>query len=149
MVSSEDQPLDASNVATRLWVGSKPPFDRDFPGFDLLVLCAQELQPTRLAFHGRVIRCPIPDGALDHQELTRAVLAAKGVADALVAREHVLVTCSAGINRSALVAALAMARLTRLTADDIIARLRERRAPNALFNTHFQEVLRRLVRVRR
>jgi protein-tyrosine phosphatase len=146
MVALQDQELDASNVATRLWVGSRPPFDRDLPGFDLLVLCAQELQPQHLAFHGKVIRCPIPDGDLDHAELTRAVLAARAVGDALVVKQRVLVTCSAGLNRSALVAGLALARVTRLMPDEIIRLMRQKRDPHALFNVHFQEILRRLVR---
>lgn len=146
LAGHQEQRIDASNVATRLWVGSRPPFDRDLPDFDLLVLCAQELQPSELAFHGRVLRCPIPDGVLDHQELTQAVLTAKEVGDALVAGQRVLVTCSMGLNRSALVAALALARATKMTADAIIGQVRQRRSPQALFNTHFQDVIKRLVR---
>jgi protein-tyrosine phosphatase len=144
----QETTMDASNVATRLWVGSQPPFDRDLPQIDVLVLCARELQPDRVAFHGRLIRCPIPDDALDHAELARAVLAAKVVSDALLAGQRVLVTCSAGINRSALVASLALARITRMTADELIALMRLRRHPNALFNPHFRNVLQRLVQRR-
>jgi protein-tyrosine phosphatase len=146
MVDLQDQSLDASNVATRLWVGSRPPFDRDLPDFDILVLCAQEIQPSQTAFHGRVLRCPIPDGDLTHAELTRAVQTAMAVGDALVAGKRALVTCSAGINRSALVAGLALARITRMASNDIVDLMRRRRHPQALFNTHFQEVIRRLVR---
>jgi protein-tyrosine phosphatase len=146
MAAHSEQRLDASNVATRLWVGGKPPFDRDLPDFDLLVLSAQELQPSELAFHGRVLRCPIPDGALDHQELTRAVLAAMEVGNALVVGRRVLVTCAAGLNRSALIASLALARATKMTADEIIHRMRQRRSPNALYNANFQDIIRRLVR---
>jgi protein-tyrosine phosphatase len=140
--------LDASNVATRLWVGGRPPFERDLPGFDLLVLCARELQPDRIAFHGTVIRCPLRDDMLDHPELTRAVLSARAVGDALIAGKRALVTCSAGLNRSALVASLALTRVTRMTPDQIIAQIRQRRSPNALFNTYFQDVIRRLARRR-
>ncbi len=146
MAAHKDQRLDASNVATRLWVGGKPPFDRDLPDFDLLVLCAQELQPGETAFHGRVLRCPLPDGPLDHQELARAVLSAKAVGDALLRGRRVLVTCAAGLNRSALVAALALARATKMTAAEIIGRIRQRRSSSALYNTHFQEIIRRIVR---
>jgi len=146
MAAHQEQRLDISNVATRLWIGGKPPFDHDLPAFDLLVLCAQELQPATLAFHGRVLRCPIPDDALDHQDLRRVVLIAKDVGDALLTGQRVLVTCAMGLNRSALVAALALARATKMTADDIIGRIRQRRNANALFNAHFQEIIRRLVR---
>ena len=141
-----DHPLDASNVATRLWVGSQPPFDHDLPDFDMLVLCAQEVQPSQVAFHGVIVRCPIPDSALDIRQVHRAVLAAKTVGDALLSGNRVLVTCAAGLNRSALVAGLALARASRMTADEIIQRMRTRRDPKALFNTHFQDILRRLVR---
>lgn len=140
--------MDASNVSTRLWVGGKPPLDRDLPEFDVLVLCAQEIQPQYVAFHGKTIRCPLPDSALDHQELTRAVLAAKEVGDALLQNKRVLVTCSMGLNRSALVAGLALARAKRMGADDIIALMRQKRSPNALLNPHFQQIIRKLVRRR-
>lgn len=146
MVDLQDHALDASNVATRLWIGGRPPFDRDLPDFDILVLCAQEIQPGQMAFHGQVLRCPVPDGALDHAELTRVVLTARAVGDALVAKKRALVTCSAGINRSALVAALAIGRVTRMAPDAIISLIRQRRSPQALFNTHFQDIIRRLVR---
>jgi len=137
--------MDCSNVATRLWVGAAPPMDRDLPTFDTLVLCAQEIQPERLAFHGLVIRAPLPDDALSNAELARALLASKAVADALVRRERVLVTCAQGLNRSAFVAALALGRLTRMSAREIIVHIRLRRHPNALFNPHFQEILRQLI----
>lgn len=146
MAAHQDQRLDASNVATRLWVGGKPPFDRDLPEFDVLVLCAKELQPARVAFHGRVLRCPLPDDALDHQELARAVLSAKAVGDHLLRGQRALVTCHMGLNRSALVAGLALARATKMTAAEIIARIRHRRSANALFNVHFQDIIKRLVR---
>ncbi len=145
-MSSQDRPLDASNVATRLWVGSEPPFDIDLPDFDMMVLCAQEIQPPLVAFHGEIVRCPIPDSALDIRQITRAVLVAKAVGDALLSGKRVLVTCAAGLNRSALVAGLALARASRMTADEIVQRMRTRRDPKALFNTHFQDILRRLVK---
>lgn len=137
--------MDASNVATRLWVGAAPPFDRDLPDLDMLVLCAQEIQPTRVAFHGLVVRAPIPDSTLTNAELMRALLASKAVADALVRRQRVMVTCASGLNRSALVACLALARLTRLSAQDLIRLIRSRRHHEALSNPHFCGILQTLV----
>jgi protein-tyrosine phosphatase len=144
MVSQGDTRLDASNISTRLWIGGQPPFDVDLPSFDLLVLCARELQPTRVAFHGRVVRCPLRDAVLDHQELATAVLAAKEVGDMLIGGGRVLVTCAMGRNRSALVAGLALAMVTRMTADQIIRLIRARR-DNSLTNEHFRDILQRLV----
>lgn len=127
-----------------LWVGGKPPCDRDMPGFDMVVLCAREYQPE-MTFKGRVIRCPIPDGPLSGLELRYAFASSKVIAKALAARQRILVTCAAGINRSVLVACLALARVTRLGADDLIRIMRVRRHPKALYNTHFQDILRRFV----
>lgn len=137
--------MDASNIARRLWVGSAPPFDRDLPDFDVLVLCARELQPDRLAFHGPVVRCPIVDGVLDNHEVVRVLVSARVVANALESRRRVLVTCAAGRNRSALVASMALARLTRMGADDLVRLMRAKRHPEALSNAYFRELLSRIV----
>lgn len=150
-------PLDASNITPghgnrpegprrSLWVGGRPPFDRDLPAFDMMVLCARELQPEQTAFHGFVVRCPLPDGALSPMELRLALETSQLVAQSLVARRHVLVTCAKGINRSPFVASLALARVTRLDADALIRIMRKRRNPQAISNEHFQEILRRLIR---
>lgn len=142
---SASSSMDASNVARRLWVGSAPPFDRDLPKFDVLALCAQELQPEHVAFHGLLIRCPIPDGVLDNQQLVRVLVSARNVARALGSGRNVLVTCAQGRNRSALVASIALAHLTRMSADDLVLLMRTRRHPHALSNAHFQSLLSRIV----
>jgi protein-tyrosine phosphatase len=158
MAASVDEPLDASNITPprpggrvdgprrSLWVGGRPPFDRDLPMFDVLVLCARELQPEHLAFHGQVIRCPLPDDALSMAEVRLALETAKLVARALIDRRHILVTCSAGINRSALVASLALSNVTRLSGDALIRIMRQRRHPNALFNSHFRDLIQKFAR---
>ena len=138
-------PLDASNIARRLWVGGKPPFDRDLPQFDILTLCAEEIQPTHYAFHGIVIRCPLPDMALDDWQTQRALVTGKKVATHLVAGRTVLVTCAMGLNRSALVAALALGLVTRMSASAIIELIRARRDPDALGNRYFVSILQRYV----
>lgn len=138
--------LDASNIFTRLWVGGEPPLDRDLPDFDLLVLCAREIQPEQIAFRRTVFRCPLPDSRLNIHELTAAVLAGKAVGDALLARNRVLVTCAMGFNRSAFVASLALARITRMRAHEILALIRAKRNPSALSNPYFCQALRSIVR---
>lgn len=134
-----------SNVAPRLWVGGRPSFDRDLPEFDLLALCAAEIQPERLAFHGRVIRCPIPDAELDTAQVTRVVSTARTLAQTLSRGQRLLVTCAAGLNRSALVAALTLGYVTRSSADQLIRLMRQRRSPNALHNQSFQALIRYLI----
>jgi hypothetical protein len=154
---STTEALDASNITPpkpggditgprrSLWVGGRPPFDRDLPDFDVLVLCARELQPERLAFHGYVVRCPIPDDVLSSPEIRLVMGTARLVADSLIARRHILVTCASGMNRAPLVASLALAHVTRLSADDLIRVMRARRHPSALYNPHFQGLVRQFV----
>lgn len=137
--------LDASNIVRRLWVGGKPPTDRELPDFDVLVLCAQEIQPAQLGFRGLVLRCPLPDAALDNQELARVFVIAKRVGEQLVAGKSVLVTCAMGINRSALVASLALGLITRMSADELVRVMRSRRHTECLSNEHFRAILKRYV----
>lgn len=144
-MAAGSEPLDASNIGLRLWVGGRPPFDRDLPEFDVLALCAKELQPDRLAFHGAVIRCPIMDTTITTGEVRYAVSAAHRVATALAAGQRVLVTCAAGQNRSALVASLALARITRMNAAELIQLMRTKRHPMALHNPYFTLLIHRLV----
>lgn len=138
--------LDASNISKRLWIGGQPPFDRDLPDFDVLVLCAQELQPTKLSFQRKVVRVPLPDAELAVHELRRALAGGRQVAEALARGQRVLVTCAAGLNRSALVASLGLGLITRMKAPEIIELVRARRSPDALGNRHFVGYLNRFVR---
>lgn len=137
--------LDVSNIAPRLWIGSAPTHGMDMPDFDVLVLCAEEFQPDRTQFHGVTIRCPIPDAVLDNSQLARALIAAKATAEGLAVGRRVLVTCMAGLNRSAFVAALALGRLTRKGADEVISIVRTRRHPQALSNQYFVTILRHIL----
>lgn len=134
-------PIDASNVAKRLWVGGRPPLDRDLPDFDVLVLCAEEIQPARVGFGRRLIRCPLPDSELTPGEARLAISRGRVVAQELAAGKRVLVTCYAGWNRSALVASLALATITRMTAGEIVVLMRGRRSPSALGNKHFVRLI--------
>lgn len=143
-----EAPIDASNITRRLWIGSAPPLDRDLPSFDLLVLCAREIQPERTAFHGLVVRCPLVDDVLSNAELATALRTSKAVAGALIKQRSVLVTCVAGRNRSALVVGFALSRVTMMGADEIITLIQQRRA-GALTNPHFRYLIERLVTNRR
>lgn len=132
---------DVNAVAPRLWIGSRPPVDVDLPHVDVLVLCAAEFQPTTLAFHGEVIRCPMDDADLTRAEINLALVTSKRVATALTAKRRVLSTCAMGINRSAFIAALALGRLTYASASDLITQIRDRRDPRCLSNDHMRELL--------
>lgn len=139
--AAKRKPYDASVIAPRLWIGAKPPFDRDLPNIDLLVLCAAELQPERLAFHGKIVRCPIPDDVLNQKERKMVVMASVLVARAVAQGQRALVTCAAGMNRSALVVALTLGHLTTMDSSKVIEHIRKHRHPKALYNEHFQKLI--------
>jgi protein-tyrosine phosphatase len=135
--AAKRKPYDASAIAPRLWIGGAPPFDRDLPQVDLLVLCAAELQPERLAFHGTVLRCPIPDDALDPAELKLVMQTSVAVGKTVVQGKRALVTCQMGLNRSALVVALALHQLTTMSGEQIVSHIRKHRSEKALCNPWF------------
>jgi hypothetical protein len=136
---------DATVISPRLWIGSSPPLDRDLPKIDVLVMCALEVQPEKLAFHGTVLRCPIPDKRLDPTQARLVIQTAVTVARAIVNGQRVLVTCHLGLNRSALVVALALHQLTTMGAPQIVDHIRRHRSLSALSNKHFVGLIERVV----
>lgn len=143
--AAKRKPYDASTIAPRLWIGSRPPIGRDLSKVDVLVLCAVEYQPDTLTFQGTVIRCPIPDAPLDAEQLKLVLQTSVAVAKHIVAGRRVLVTCERGRNRSALVVALALHQLTTMSADQIITHIRRVRGRLALSNRWFVAKIREIV----
>lgn len=141
----EKMKVDASNIAPRLWIGAKPPFDHEITGIDVLVLCAREIQPSSMAFKGRVLRCPINDADLSSREIATVAIAARDVTRSIAAGKRVLVTCAMGRNRSALVTGLALGQLTLMNWQQIVALIRARRHPECLSNDAFLRYLERFV----
>lgn len=132
MAGGDDQVMDASNLLPRLWIGAAPPVDRDLPTVDVLALCAREVQPTTVLFHGGVLRCPLPADQLGIREVQHALATARSVALAHRAGRCILVTSRAGHNRAALVAGLAIGMLTTTPPAGIVALIRARRSPACL-----------------
>lgn len=135
--AAKRKPYDATPISPRLWIGSAPPFDRDLPSVDVLVLCAAEVQPEHLAFHGEVIRCAIPDAPLDPSQLELVLKTSVTVARAIIEGKRVLVTCAKGRNRSALVVAFSLHQLTTMSGLEIVAHIRRLRGTTALRNRWF------------
>lgn len=134
--------IDAHQIVDRLWQGSFPePGSRlREHGFDVLVLCAKELQPPDALYHDlEVIHAGIDDGPVTPKLERVARRAAAQVTKALRANKKVLVTCAQGRNRSGLVVGLVLKKVTDRDVVDFI----QRRRPNALTNPHFVELLRR------
>jgi protein-tyrosine phosphatase len=142
-------PIDANLVAPRLYIGSRPPPGR-YRWFNTVVLCAKEFQPPSYAYPGlTVMRIPLVD---DHvhplSDLDAALVTsnARSIARYLQAGSCVLVTCRMGINRSALVAAIAMQVAFEMPADEAIEQIRDTRSPQALSNPRFEQFVRRFER---
>lgn len=82
----------------------------------------------------------IPDGNLSGRDLDDVRALADLAAEAVRDGKRVLCRCQAGLNRSSLVAALAMVRLG-YHQDAAIELIRRKRSPRALFNEHFQRYI--------
>lgn len=137
--------LEANRVAPKLWVGSSPPLELAKEGFDLSVLCAVEDQTPRdiETFHVPLIDV---EKKPDVEVLGMAFAAAVRINDARSAGQRVLVTCVAGVNRSAFVAALALVR-GGWTPEGAIEKIRERRVPQVDMTPLCNRVFERLVYV--
>ncbi len=142
--------MDAHRIAKKLWIGSKPGPDVCQRGFDAVVLCAFEYQDLPLP-GCRILYAPLLDEKPSGQDIRTAVSAAKKVHKLRAAGKRVLVTCAMGINRSSLVAAIAL-MLSGTSATRAIAQIRARRRPQyditPLSNRHFVAALHALERGR-
>jgi len=138
-------PVDASLVAPRLYVGSRPRPGK-YRWFTTVVLCAKEYQPPSYGFPGMtVIRIPLVDDFVHPlSQVDRALVAtnAKTIARYLESGACVLTTCWQGWNRSALVAAVAMIHAFDMDADEAINQIRATRSPHALGNPRFERFIR-------
>jgi protein-tyrosine phosphatase len=137
--------LDMSLVAPRLFIGSRPspnmPIKRRRIG--VLVLCAREYQPPSHLFPGlTILRVPIDDDGipLSQDDVALVVSSAYAVSRYLKSGVTVLVTCYMGLNRSALVAAIAMQLAYGMAAKEAVARIRRLRSPYALSNRQFEKL---------
>lgn len=124
-------------IKDQLWVGSKPEPGTYF--FDLIVLAAYEypLNVVGPIEGPEIVEVCLPDCQLDTQQAARALEAAKTVAQYLSEGKKVFCTCAMGINRSSLVAALALV-LLGVKPGRAISRIREARGM-ALVNPWFIE----------
>lgn len=143
--------MSRSEVAPGLFVGSKPPPGR-YDGIDAIVLAAMEYQPPAELFPGtEIIYAPLDDApgrAMYEDEIVTAARAADRVSQLLRAGRRVLVTCQMGLNRSALIAAIAMHDVFGMGADEIIKRLRRARGAWSMSNPNFEKLLRIVIDVR-
>jgi len=150
-VYPSDDRAEMSEVAPGLWVGSKPK-PGSIPGIDVIVLAAQEYQlPAALFPDTEIIHAPLDDDPrrlMRLDEIALATRTANRVARRLRAGRRVLATCQMGLNRSSLVAALAMHDVFGMSADEIVTRIRQARGVLALSNPSFEGLLRAVIDLR-
>jgi protein-tyrosine phosphatase len=133
-----------SEVAPGLYVGGhdyQPPTER-YPApavvadeFDVVISLYRRdgHGPAEGVLH---IERLVLDAGLSAEHLRDMHVLADWAAESIRAGLKVLCRCQAGLNRSSLVAALAMVRLGH-GPGEAIEQIRVRRSPNALFNHHF------------
>jgi hypothetical protein len=132
--------LDADEIIPGLYQGSVPPEGHllRYLGFSMLVLAARGHQPSARRFPGvAVLHAPLDDHweplTVEESLLIRVI--GRMVADEMVGGGLVLVTCQAGINRSGIIAAMALCHLG-FTPRQAVRRIRYCR-PGALSNQSF------------
>lgn len=132
----------------KIWQGSRAMLSYGrLKHFSMLVLCAEEVQPPRGHFRDdlRVVRCPLVDDGspLSLNEQALASHTAMEIARSAARGRRVLVTCNMGLNRSGLVSAMAIHRLTGSSGVTCMA-IVARRRPGALQNRAFRSFLSQL-----
>jgi protein-tyrosine phosphatase len=121
--------IDAHRVAERLWVGSYPGGKTLRHHFDVVILCASELQQADVDIDK--LHAPFDDSSHLTRGTVEMLLGVAGHINKLrQAGKRILVTCQMGINRSAFLAAIAL-MLDGLTADEAVTLVREKRRPPA------------------
>jgi len=140
--------LNASKISSHLYQGAYPPTGTTLEsnGFTLLVLAAEEYQPSSNFFPGvQVVHAPLDDHPyqLSQAEWDAIVRSAKLAGDNVMRGGRSLITCWEGRNRSGIITAVTLTLLTGWPADKAVARIRSRR-PGALTNESFVRQLRRV-----
>jgi hypothetical protein len=107
---------EPTQLAPKFWIGPLPPPGTTLQerGVDVLVLCAKEHQDAALYPGVEVFHCPMSDDgtAPTREEMELAIYTGLRVSRRLAVGKRVLVTCQMGINRSALVSAIALREQT-------------------------------------
>jgi hypothetical protein len=130
-------------VSARLYQGGRVDGRYAYKPFDMIVLCSEEHQPRMSRFHGKIVRPRFDDTLYPNERETAAAFAAaKQVAGELYKGGVVLVTCSAGLNRSGLVTGLALCMGTKLHGEQIVTLIRRARGDWALGNRTFEKMVR-------
>jgi Dual specificity phosphatase, catalytic domain len=144
MTFNADRILGGDSGRGSLWQGAASTVHvADIYGFDTIVLCAQEWQPLMSNSRIEVIRFLSDDTELTRAHLKEAIFISSKVERRVRAGKHVLCTCFAGYNRSGLVTALAVMKLTKKPGKEVVEYIQQKRE-GALCNESFARALRKL-----
>ena len=139
-----DRILGGTRGRGSLWQGAASTVNiADMYGFDTIILCAQEWQPSMVGARIEVIRFLSDDAPLTRAHLQEAIFISGKVERRIRAGKHVLCTCFAGLNRSGLVTALAVMKLTKKPGREVVGYIQQKR-DGALCNESFAATLRLL-----
>lgn len=142
--------LDATCIHQHLYMGGFPAVGHGVRrgGFDVLVLCAKELQRPLSDFPGvEVFYVPLEDDSskpVGIQDWEQIVRTSQRVVRRLRAGKKVLVTCQMGLNRSGIVTAASLHFLTGksgCSTAKLVQRRRHSGGYDALFNRAFVRAL--------
>lgn len=137
-----------NKILGKLYQGSYPPVqtakELKEKGFDYIVFCARELQPSNIPYNDEginVVYAPNDDvSQISVEQLQTALKTAEFVAKLIRDGKKVLVTCAMGHNRSGLVTALSLCHLTDFSAGRIISLIKNSRL-GAMRNKYFCDIL--------
>lgn len=134
--------VDASRIVSGIYQGGIPPMGRAVraAGFDVLVLAAAEYQPPAAQFPGVLVyHLPLLDdrGPVTPPEASAIRALSRRLAAHRHAGARILITCAAGLNRSGIITAATVRRLTRAPHRQIVNHIRAKRSPLALSNRDF------------
>lgn len=107
-------------IDKRLWIGPTLSPSQEISHIDMIVLCAEELQPDLPLFSGKILRCPLPHGPMSVDQGRRALLSSAAVAHEIKSGRRVIITCDQTLRRCSFVAALALCHLTTMGHEKII-----------------------------
>lgn len=142
--------LDATHIQPNLYMGGRPPIGHEVRrgGFEVLVLCAEELQMPDSDFPGvELFRIPLQDDSsrpVDTPTWEDVVRTAQRVVRRIHAGKRVLVTCAMGLNRSGIVTAASLHFLTGRSGCSMASFVGRRRrvgGQDALYNSAFVKAL--------
>lgn len=125
---------EPSEVYPGLWLaGARWPYPRDMH-VDLLVTLCEEREIRYTPSAGEEICLPMRDASTEGATRQEILDLVDEIVDALQQGESIMVRCQWGVERSGMVAALALRVLTGQSFPEVLAALRVARSRHVLFN---------------